>query len=36
VRSAAELDTVYEHEGLIVDPDGRTAALAQLVARRRD
>ena len=36
VRAAAELDTVYEHEGLIVDPDGRTAALAQLVARRRD
>jgi tellurite methyltransferase len=35
-RAAADLRTVYEHEGLIVDPDGRTAALAQLIARRRD
>jgi tellurite methyltransferase len=33
-RAAAELVIVYEHEGLIVDPDGRTAALAQLIARR--
>jgi len=33
-RAAAELVMVYEHEGLIVDPDGRTAALAQLIARR--
>jgi SAM-dependent methyltransferase len=35
-RAAAELATVHEHEGLVVDPDGRTAALAQLIARRRD
>jgi SAM-dependent methyltransferase len=35
-RAAAELVTVYEHEGLVVDPDGRTAALAQLIARRPD
>ena len=33
-RAAADLETVYEHEGPIVDPDGRTAALAQLIARR--
>ena len=32
-RAAAELVMVYEHEGLIVDPDGGTAALAQLIAR---
>ena len=32
-RAAAELVMVYKHEGLIVDPDGRTAALAQLIAR---
>jgi tellurite methyltransferase len=36
VRAAANLEAVYEHEGLIVDPDGRNAALAQLVARRAD
>jgi hypothetical protein len=35
-RAAAGLVTVYEHEGLIVDPDGRSAAVAQLIARRRD
>jgi tellurite methyltransferase len=35
-RAAASLVTVYEHEGLVVDPDGRTAAVAQLIARRRD
>ena len=35
-RAAASLVTVYAHEGLIVDPDGRTAAVAQLIARRRD
>ena len=35
-RAAADLETVYEHEGLVVDPDGRTAALAQLIGRRRD
>ena len=34
-RAAASLETVYEHEGLIVDPDGRTAAVAQRIARRR-
>ena len=33
-RAAAELLTLYGHEGLVVDPDGRTAALAQLIARR--
>jgi tellurite methyltransferase len=32
-RSAAELVTVYTREGLVVDPDGRVAALAQWVAR---
>jgi SAM-dependent methyltransferase len=31
-RWAAGLTVVYEHEGLVVDPDGRTAALAQLIA----
>ena len=35
-RAASDLVTVYEHEGLVVDPDGRTAALAQLIGRRRD
>ena len=35
-RAAANLEIVYEHEGLVVDPDGRTAAVAQLIARRRD
>jgi tellurite methyltransferase len=34
-RAAKDLEIVYEHEGLIVDPDGRTAAVAQLIARRR-
>lgn len=34
-RAAADLAVVYEHEGLLVDPDGRTAAVAQLIARRR-
>jgi 2-polyprenyl-3-methyl-5-hydroxy-6-metoxy-1,4-benzoquinol methylase len=34
-RAAADLATVHAHEGLIVDPDGRTAAVAQLIARRR-
>jgi len=33
-RAAAGLTDVYYHEGLVVDPDGRTAALAQLIARR--
>jgi len=35
-REAAGLALVYYHEGLVVDPDGRTAALAQLIARRPD
>jgi hypothetical protein len=26
--------TVHEHEGIVVDPDGRAAAIAQLIARR--
>jgi tellurite methyltransferase len=34
-RAGADLATVYEHEGLLADPDGRTAAVAQLIARRR-
>jgi len=33
-RAAVDLVTVHEHEGLIVDPDGRAAAVAQLIARR--
>jgi SAM-dependent methyltransferase len=33
LRSAAGLEVVHYHEGLIQDPDGRTAALAQLIAR---
>ena len=33
-RAAAGLGVVHYHEGLVVDPDGRTAALAQLIARR--
>ena len=32
--AAAGLDVLAYEEGLVVDPDGRTAALAQLVARR--
>lgn len=31
--AAAGLETVFYREGPVVDPDGRTAALAQLVAR---
>ena len=35
LRSAASgLDIIAYQEGLVVDPDGRTAALAQLIARR--
>jgi hypothetical protein len=30
------LRVVHYHEGLVVDPDGRTAALAQLIARTAD
>jgi len=33
-RSAAGLAIAHYHEGLVVDPDGRTAALAQLIASR--
>ena len=33
-RAATGLEVVHYHEGLVVDPDGRTAALAQLIARR--
>jgi SAM-dependent methyltransferase len=33
-HAAADLVTVYSREGLVVDPDGGTAALAQLIARR--
>lgn len=33
---AAALDLLDYREGLVNDPDGRTAALAQLVARRTD
>ena len=35
-RAAADLVAVYAREGLVVDPDGRTAAVAQLIANRRD
>jgi SAM-dependent methyltransferase len=34
-RSAAGLAILYSHEGLVVDPDGRTVALAQLIGRKR-
>jgi tellurite methyltransferase len=33
-RAAPDLVPVYLREGLVADPDGRTAALAQLIARR--
>jgi SAM-dependent methyltransferase len=33
-RAANQLVTVHEHEGIVVDPDGRAAAIAQLIARR--
>lgn len=36
LRSAAELLVVHYSEGIVVDPDGRRAALAQMVARRAD
>jgi len=32
LRSASSLHVVHYREGLVVDPDGRTAALAQLIA----
>ena len=34
--SAVALDVLFYREGLVTDPDGRTAALAQLVARMPD
>jgi SAM-dependent methyltransferase len=34
--SAVALDVLFYREGLVIDPDGRTAALAQLVARIPD
>jgi tellurite methyltransferase len=34
--STVALDVVFYKEGLVTDPDGRTAALAQLVARMPD
>lgn len=33
-RAAHGLEILHDYEGPVVDPDGRTAALAQLVARR--
>jgi SAM-dependent methyltransferase len=33
-RSTAGLRVVHDYEGLVVDPDNRTAALAQLIASR--
>jgi tellurite methyltransferase len=33
-RAAEGLTPLYAHEGPVVDPDGRTVALAQLVAQR--
>jgi SAM-dependent methyltransferase len=35
-RAAADLMPVYAREGLVLDPDGRTAAVAQLIGRRPD
>jgi hypothetical protein len=32
-RASAGLAPVYYREGLVVDPDGRRAALAQLIAK---
>lgn len=34
-HSAAGLDVLHAYEGLVVDPDGRDVALAQLVATKR-
>jgi hypothetical protein len=31
---AGDADTIHYYEGLVQDPDGRHAALAQLIARR--
>jgi hypothetical protein len=32
--TAKDLEVLYYHEGSVTDPDGRVAALSQLVARR--
>ena len=34
-RAASALDVMHSYEGVTVDPDGRSAALAQLVGRKR-
>jgi hypothetical protein len=34
VAGAADQRVLYYREGLVTDPDGRNAALAQLVTRR--
>jgi SAM-dependent methyltransferase len=34
-RSARDLDALFAREGLLADPDGRTVALAQVVAAKR-
>ncbi len=34
-RAARGLEVHFRHEGLLVDPDGRTVAVAQLVAAKR-
>jgi hypothetical protein len=34
--AAAELRVMYYREGQVVDPDGRTVALAQFIARTAD
>ena len=37
LRNAGKsLEPLHYHEGLVIDPDGRTVALAQLVGRRPD
>ena len=36
LRSASGLLVVHYNEGIVVDPDGRPAALAQIIARRPD
>lgn len=36
LRSVLDLVVVHYFEGIVVDPDGRPAALAQVVARRAD
>jgi len=34
--SCSQLQLLHDFEGLVEDPDGRTAALAQIVGRKRD